>query len=63
MPFRPVHAINFAAVMSSAGIGILYFGVNPLTAALGAGNLVLYTSVYTPMKRMSILNTWLGSIG
>ncbi|CAG5011928.1 unnamed protein product [Parnassius apollo] len=59
---EPVHAISFAAITSASGLSILYFGVNPLTAALGAGNLVLYTSVYTPMKRMSILNTWLGSV-
>lgn len=60
---RPVHAISFAAMSSATGLGILYFGVNPLTAALGVGNLFLYTSVYTPMKRMSILNTWVGSVG
>ncbi|KAJ0180338.1 hypothetical protein K1T71_003742 [Dendrolimus kikuchii] len=59
---KPVHAISFAALTSTAGLSMLYFGVNPLTAALGAGNLILYTSVYTPMKRMSILNTWLGSV-
>ncbi|KAJ2952571.1 hypothetical protein O0L34_g6894 [Tuta absoluta] len=59
---EPVHAISFASVASATGLGVLYFGVNPLTAALGAGNLILYTSVYTPMKRMSILNTWLGSV-
>lgn len=59
---EPTHAIGFAALTSIAGINMLYFGVNPLTAALGAGNLILYTSVYTPMKRMSILNTWLGSV-
>ncbi|CAH2074464.1 unnamed protein product, partial [Iphiclides podalirius] len=59
---EPVHAISFAALTSATGLSILYFGVNPLTAALGAGNLILYTSVYTPMKRMSILNTWLGSV-
>lgn len=59
---EPVHAVCFAAVTSATGIGLLYFGVNPLTAALGAGNLILYSSVYTPMKRMSILNTWIGSV-
>ncbi len=37
-------------------------GVNPLTASLGLGNLALYTMIYTPMKRLSIANTWLGSI-
>ncbi|XP_073944325.1 cytochrome c oxidase assembly factor 10 [Choristoneura fumiferana] len=59
---EPIHAAGFAALTSATGLGLLYFGVNPLTAALGAGNLVLYTSVYTPLKRMSILNTWLGSV-
>ncbi|XP_063620030.1 protoheme IX farnesyltransferase, mitochondrial isoform X1 [Cydia splendana] len=59
---EPIHAVGFAAITSTTGLSLLYFGVNPLTAALGAGNLILYTSVYTPMKRMSILNTWLGSV-
>ncbi|XP_034840171.1 protoheme IX farnesyltransferase, mitochondrial [Maniola hyperantus] len=59
---EPTHAIGFAATTSMTGLSILYFGVNPLTAALGAGNLILYTSIYTPLKRLSIVNTWLGSI-
>lgn len=58
----PLHAIGFAAVSAGTGLSMLYFGVNGLTAALGAGNLFLYTSIYTPMKRFSILNTWVGSI-
>ena len=41
---------------------ILTLGVNPLTAMLGAFNLGLYTMVYTPMKRYSIANTWVGSV-
>lgn len=59
---RPLHASMFA--MCSAGIGLttLYLGTNTLTAILGATNLILYTSIYTPMKRYSIANTWLGSI-
>ncbi|XP_059050133.1 protoheme IX farnesyltransferase, mitochondrial [Achroia grisella] len=59
---EPVHAISFAGVTSITGLSILYLGVNPVTAGLGAANLILYTSVYTPMKRMSILNTWVGSV-
>ncbi|CAH0718835.1 unnamed protein product, partial [Brenthis ino] len=59
---EPVHAIGFAAATSITGLSVLYFGVNPLTAALGAGNLILYTSIYTPLKRISITNTWLGSV-
>lgn len=59
----PMHAIGFAIVSAGTGICMLNFGVNGLTALLGAGNLFLYTSIYTPMKRFSILNTWVGSIG
>ena len=36
--------------------------VNPLTAGLGLANILLYTMVYTPMKRLSIANTWVGSL-
>ena len=36
--------------------------VNPLTAALGTANILLYTMAYTPMKRISILNTWVGAV-
>ncbi|XP_045445637.1 protoheme IX farnesyltransferase, mitochondrial [Melitaea cinxia] len=59
---EPAHAIGFAAMSSITGLSLLYFGVNPLTAALGAGNLILYSFIYTPLKRISITNTWLGSI-
>lgn len=58
----PLHAVTFAAVSGSVGLVILALGANPLTAALGAFNLGLYTLVYTPMKRHTILNTWVGSI-
>lgn len=58
----PLHAVGFAFATATSGLGMLYFGVNGLTTALAAGNLFLYTSVYTPMKRYSILNTWVGSI-
>ncbi|XP_045473362.1 protoheme IX farnesyltransferase, mitochondrial [Harmonia axyridis] len=58
----PLHSMGFATVASISGISILYFGVNGLTAALGFSNLLLYTAVYTPMKRISILNTWVGSV-
>lgn len=58
----PLHAVGFAGVTASVGLTALYFGCNPLTALLGASNLVLYTMIYTPMKRVSILNTWVGSI-
>lgn len=61
--FRPAQAILFATISGIAGLSILYFQVNEVTAALGAANLVLYTLIYTPMKRYSILNTWVGAVG
>ncbi|XP_065200789.1 protoheme IX farnesyltransferase, mitochondrial [Planococcus citri] len=58
----PLHALGFAAGASLSGLSILYLGCNNLTALLGASNLILYTCIYTPLKRISILNTWVGSI-
>jgi len=40
----------------------LLWMVNPLTAALGTLNMLLYSVVYTPLKRVSILNTWAGAV-
>jgi protoheme IX farnesyltransferase len=57
------HATAFAAVTGLTGVALLGFGANPLTAALGGLNLILYTCMYTPMKRRSIANTWIGSVG
>lgn len=58
----PLHAFTFASLAGIAGVSTLYIFVNPITAVLGASNLVLYTLIYTPMKRMSPLNTWMGSV-
>ncbi|KAK9718427.1 UbiA prenyltransferase family [Popillia japonica] len=58
----PLHAMSFAIISSATGLSILYWGVNGLTAGLGLTNLILYTSIYTPLKRISILNTWVGSL-
>ncbi|KAG0082692.1 Protoheme IX farnesyltransferase, mitochondrial [Podila epicladia] len=58
----PLHAWSFATLTGLGGTALLAAAVNPLTAALGAANLVLYAGVYTPMKRVSIANTWVGSV-
>lgn len=56
------HAIAFAAASGLGGVTLLSCLVNPLAAVLGAFNLLLYTAVYTPLKRYTIANTWIGSI-
>ncbi len=58
----PWHAFGFALASGASGALILYQAVNPLASMLAVTNLLLYTSVYTPMKRLSIYNTWVGSV-
>lgn len=55
-------ALVFASVAGVLGVGCLWFGVNPTVAFLGGLNIVLYAGVYTPMKRVSVLNTWVGAL-
>ncbi len=33
-----------------------------MTTALGAANILLYAGVYTPLKQLSIANTWVGAV-
>ncbi|KAK5006650.1 hypothetical protein LTR28_006236 [Elasticomyces elasticus] len=55
-------AAAFALATGVIGTAALYYGVNPTTAALGAGNIFLYAAVYTPLKRVHVVNTWVGAI-
>ncbi|EDO48268.1 predicted protein [Nematostella vectensis] len=58
----PLHVLSFGVVSGSLGVATLLLEVNTLTALLGAFNIALYTCIYTPMKRLSIANTWVGSV-
>lgn len=58
----PWHAVGFACVCATTGGLMLWHFVNPAASMLALSNLFLYTSVYTPMKRVSIFNTWIGSV-
>lgn len=55
-------ALIFAAAAGALGVGGLWFGVNPTVAFLGGLNIILYAGIYTPMKRISVLNTWAGAV-
>jgi len=55
-------AALFAILAGITGTGLLYVGVNPTVAGLGLLNIVLYAAVYTPMKRISVVNTWVGAL-
>ncbi|KAI0144436.1 UbiA prenyltransferase family-domain-containing protein [Xylariaceae sp. FL1272] len=58
---RP-RALAFALLGGIAGVAGLYYGVNPTVAFLGFANILLYAGVYTPLKRVSWLNTWVGAV-
>ncbi|KAK4468271.1 hypothetical protein MN116_008424 [Schistosoma mekongi] len=57
----PGRAALFALACSGSGLALLYFGVNPLVTSLAGANIILYTCVYTPMKQISQVNTWIGA--
>ncbi|CAG8468371.1 10803_t:CDS:1 [Ambispora leptoticha] len=58
----PFHAFAFGTISGISGLIVLSMMANSLTALMGVTNILLYTCIYTPMKRASILNTWVGSI-
>lgn len=56
------HALMFGLITGATGTSILALYANPLAATLAFSNILLYTLVYTPMKRVHPINTWIGSI-
>lgn len=58
----PLETVIFALVTGLSGATLLATQVNSLTAILGIFNLLIYSFVYTPMKRSNVANTWIGSI-
>ena len=52
----------WALMAGTSGVGLLHAATNDLAAGLAAGNLLLYTMVYTPLKVRSIANTWIGAV-
>lgn len=62
LTLTPFAAFNWAVLAGTTGLSILAFGVNPMAAGLAGLTIVLYAGVYTPLKRISILNTWIGAL-
>lgn len=59
---QPWHAMTLGLATSGLGLGILWGWIEPLTTALGAVTLVSYLLVYTPLKRITPLNTVAGAV-
>ena len=58
----PLTALYFGLFQSIIGLFILIVAVNTLTALLGLITILLYLFVYTPMKKITWLNTTIGAI-
>ena len=54
-------ALSFGLAQSIIGFAILWVLVNQLTAILGLATIVLYLLVYTPLKKITWLNTTIGA--
>ena len=59
---RPVEALTLGVALSILGVGYLAMACNALSAALAALTIVIYIFGYTPLKRASTANTFVGAI-
>lgn len=55
-------ALVFGILCFAGGTAYLWIAVNGLTSILGALTVILYAAVYTPMKRLTSLNTLVGAV-
>ena len=65
LPARRMHpsdALLFGLLASGSGVAILAFFANPLTAILASLTIIIYAALYTPLKRLTELNTLVGAI-
>ena len=59
---RPAEALTLGVGLSILGVGYLAMACNALSAALAALTIVIYIFGYTPLKRASTANTFVGAI-
>lgn len=60
LPPEPVWWWGWAA--AGSGVMVLALGANPLAAAIGLAVVVIYIAVYTPLKKVTQLNTLVGAV-
>ena len=59
---QPATVMLFGGITSLAGLVYLALAVNLLTSVLGAVTLISYVFIYTPLKRVTWVNTLVGAI-
>jgi protoheme IX farnesyltransferase len=60
LPFGPT--VTVGIILGALGLAELAWWVNDISAILAALTLVTYVAIYTPVKRLSVLNTLIGAI-
>ena len=58
----PENAMIFGIALIFIGSGILYFFINTLTCVLALTTALMYLFIYTPLKKLTWLNTPVGAI-
>jgi protoheme IX farnesyltransferase len=59
---RPRDVALFGGLLTAAGLAILFWLTTPLAALLAALTSVSYLGLYTPLKRVTTLNTHIGAV-
>jgi protoheme IX farnesyltransferase len=59
---RPRDVALFGALLTAGGLAILFWLTTPLAALLAALTSACYLGLYTPLKRVTTLNTHIGAI-
>ena len=57
-----LRAVMFSVTSGVSGCWFLNEFCNEQTAVLGGGNILLYAFVYTPLKQVHWVNTWVGAV-
>jgi len=58
----PYNAMYLGLIASLLGSFILFYFVNSSTSILAMSTILIYVFIYTPIKRISVYNTFIGSI-
>lgn len=58
----PNTGLAYGLMLAALGLTILWFGANPWTSILGLITILLYIGVYTPLKKVTALNTLVGAV-
>lgn len=60
--FPPIYAFIVSIIACILSFSLLWFYSNPLTAYLSFASFILYSFIYTPLKKVTPWSLWIGAI-